>query len=643
MTENQNNSEKGRETGEIISIAAHRRSDQGAGGTAGTQGVSGTQSRNYPERGSAPVHRRAQRTVSRTPGQAAPGQAVGQSSAQNGAGYQADRHAGQTVQGQPSGHKMGQPAQHTAQPAGHQAGQARQEYVQARRSGADPVRIARVGAQAAGGMGSNMASGQNGINGAKNPNAQSANAQNALNVQRNSQRADGREITERRSADSVPADATVVRPAIRPQADRSSALHSGSAGRPGGGRGSTDRGVSKAGSGSRNGLKAKNVGKKGTGKGANGKKKKGEDNTALSSLVKAIIYITCVLVVSGLLGYFGISIGNDVFAFVKDDFEVSITMSEATTLDEAADILHEKGVINYPGIFKFYSKLRKKTWQPISGECKVSPSMSYDALFAAFQYQKPEATTVSITIPEGYTVDEIIDLFVNKYNIGTKEGFVDAIQNGEYDYWFVKELDNNAKPGRKYRLEGYLYPDTYYFYSTASPTSVISKILDNFNVKMRQVLGKDWETTCAELCAKRNMTFDEIVILASLIQMEAKYEYEYEDVSAVFTNRLNNRSISNGLLQSDATIQYFLDERNEDLTQDQLDTDNPYNTYLYPGLPPGPITNITINAINYAFYPSDAKYCYFIAHPDGYTMFSVTYSEFLANKAMINEIKAGRK
>ena len=160
---------------------------------------------------------------------------------------------------------------------------------------------------------------------------------------------------------------------------------------------------------------------------------------------------------------------------------------------------------------------------------------------------------------------------------------------------------------------------------------------------MRQVLGKDWETTCAELCAKRNMTFDEIVILASLIQMEAKYEYEYEDVSAVFTNRLNNRSISNGLLQSDATIQYFLDERNEDLTQDQLDTDNPYNTYLYPGLPPGPITNITINAINYAFYPSDAKYCYFIAHPDGYTMFSVTYSEFLANKAMINEIKAGRK
>lgn len=384
--------------------------------------------------------------------------------------------------------------------------------------------------------------------------------------------------------------------------------------------------------------------KNGSGKGSTNRKKDGrEDNTALSSLVKAIIYITCILIVSGTLGFFGISVGNDVFAFVKDDFETKITVSDATTLSEIADMLREKGVIKYPKMFKLYTGLRHKEWKCNAGEYTVSPTMNYDTLLVSFRTKEPERTTVRVTIPEGYTVDEIIDLFVNKYNIGTKESFVDAIQNGEYDYWFVKELDDNLPAGRKYRLEGYLYPDTYDYYSNAKPETVISKMLANFDVKMRTILGKDWENTCKQMCTERNMSFDQIVTLASMIQMEAKYEYEYEDISAVFTNRLKNTTISGGRLQSDATIQYFLEERNVDLTQADLDNPDPYNTYLYPGLPPGPITNITINAINYAFYPSSNGYYFFYGHPDGYTMFAKTYAEHQKNIEIAKEAAAARK
>lgn len=386
---------------------------------------------------------------------------------------------------------------------------------------------------------------------------------------------------------------------------------------------------------------AKNSSKNGAKKGSrrtgdqNGK----GDSTALSSLVKAIIYITCILIVSGTLGFFGISMGNDIFAFVKDDFETSIVVSDSTTITEIADILHDKGVIKYPKMFKLYADIRKKTWKCNAGEYTVSPSMNYDTLLTAFRTKEPERTTVRVTIPEGYTIDEMIDLFVEKYHIGTREGFVDAIQNGEYDYWFVNEL-SDLPEGRKYRLEGYLYPDTYDYYSTAKPETVIAKMLQNFDVKMRTILGKDWENTCKQLCKERGMSFDQIVTLASMIQMEAKYEYEYEDISAVFMNRLKNTTVSGGRLQSDATIQYFLEERNADLTQADLDNPNLYNTYLYAGLPPGPITNITINAINYAFYPSDNGYYFFYGHPDGYTMFAKTYAEHQQNIAIAKEAAA---
>lgn len=351
---------------------------------------------------------------------------------------------------------------------------------------------------------------------------------------------------------------------------------------------------------------------------------------ALSSLLKAIVYIVFILTLSGFLSYFAISIGNDIFAFVKSSDEVTVTVPEYATIDNIAELLASKGLIKYPFIFKIYAMLRKDDGDFVAGDYAVSPSMSYDQLRYALKGTVKEREEISITIPEGYTVDEIIDLFVNTYGMGTREGFVNAIQNEDYDYWFLDDLD--VKEGRKYRLEGYLYPDTYYFFTDWTEKNIITKLLNNFESKF----DESYKARCEEL----GMTVDELITLASMVEMEGKFTDEYGAISAVFHNRLDNPSATNGKLESDATIQYILPERHEELTEDDLAINSPYNTYMYAGLPAGPISNPALDAIHSAMYPDDVDYYYFVAQPNGRNLFAQTYAEHLANKQEVAEEKA---
>ena len=356
-----------------------------------------------------------------------------------------------------------------------------------------------------------------------------------------------------------------------------------------------------------------------------------EDNTAFSSLLKASIYIVFVLVVSAGLSYFIITAANDVFAFMKDEKEVTVsTTGEEVTIDQLSKELEKEDVIRYPWLFKLYAKVRKKDSGLIATTETVSPSMGYDDLIAAFKKKKVPRAEVKVTIPEGFTVDDIIELLTVEYGIGTKKGFEEAINNYDYDYWFVDEL-TGVSPDRKYRLEGYLYPDTYIFYTDSAETTVVNKMLANFERKF----DKRFRDRAADL----GWSVDDIIILASMVQMEGKYETEYGAISSVFHNRIKYPEQTLGRLESDATIQYFLPERMEHLTQTELNTDSPYNTYLYPGLPPGPISNPTTYAINYALYPNDTNYFYFVAKSDGRSLFASTYAEHLRNVETVKNEK----
>ncbi len=367
----------------------------------------------------------------------------------------------------------------------------------------------------------------------------------------------------------------------------------------------------------------------------------GGGSTAVSSLVKAVIYIVSILVVSGFLSYFAIVIGNDIFAFVKSDEEITVSIGEGTTIKELGEVLEENGVIEFAWAFDFYADIRDKNPALVAGEYTVTPSMNYDQLIRVFaKKNNAKAETVIVTIPEGYTVKEIVDTLVDKYHLSSREELYDVIENYEFDYWFIEKLDQNRSPLRKYRLEGYLYPDTYYYYSNASAVTIINKMLKNFDVKMKQTFknctapGDDYIEKINNLCTSRGMTFDEIVNLASLIQMEAYHDVEYGTISSVFNNRLKYPGReTGGFLGSDATFYYILQDNPPDkLTQDILNMDDPYNTRLYKGLPPGPISNPTFLAINYAFYPEKTDYFYFVAKKDGYNLFAKTEKEHEKNK-----------
>jgi UPF0755 protein len=343
----------------------------------------------------------------------------------------------------------------------------------------------------------------------------------------------------------------------------------------------------------------------------------GEGGNTVVSIVKAVVYITFVFVVSIFLSYFIIVIGNDVFAFVKSDEAVEVVIPEYATLDNVAEILYENDVIKYPNIFKLFAGVKKFKGEFVAGTYTVTPMMNYESLLDAFKEKKVRGT-IELTIPEGYTTDEIIDLFVSN-GIGTKEGFVDVIQNYDFDYWFLDELEESGiSEDRIYRLDGYLFPDTYQFYLESSEETVINKLLKRFS----QIFNKDHREACEFL----GYTVDEIVTLASIIEKEAGSPAEFFKVSSVFHNRLNN-PWNYPKLESDATIVYAIQhDTGERTVIKDTNYETPYNTYKYDGLPPGPIANPSASAMLAAVQPHQTNYYFFIANK-GTTYFSETKAQ----------------
>ena len=374
-----------------------------------------------------------------------------------------------------------------------------------------------------------------------------------------------------------------------------------------------------------------------------GKKQKGikpyEEKTRgshpVTILSKALIYIAVVLLVSGICAYCIIVIANDVFAFVKPEAQIEVSIPEYATLGQIAEQLNEKKVIKYPKIFVLYTKFKNNDpGEYKSGIFTVSPTQNYDELLSTFVEKKVNTMTeISVTIPEGYTIDDMIKLFVEEKGMGTKEGFIDAIQNGEYDYWFLKEL-KVVNPNRKYKLEGYLYPDTYYFYKEWPEEKIINKMLQNFYAK--------FDIKYKQECEKAGMSIDDVVNLASIIQMEAKYSRDYSLISGVLHNRLNS-SYYMYRLDCDATIQYILPERKEDMDHEDTLIDSPYNTYQNGGLPPGPISNPTLAAIRAALYPENEGYYFFVSDIDGSMLYAKTLPEHNANIAKVEANAAAKK
>ena len=346
-------------------------------------------------------------------------------------------------------------------------------------------------------------------------------------------------------------------------------------------------------------------------------------NTFISGTVKAVIYLTVVLVLSVCLAVGAIMIGNDVFALVKDDSVVEVTLPEGITIEETAQLLYENNIIKYPGVFKVFAGIKDVDPELfVAGTYKLSPAMNYEQLCSVFVPRK-EREIVRITIPEGSTVNDIIGIFTER-GIGTREGFVDAINNTDYSEYFpfIADVYAACTPERVYKLEGYLYPDTYDFYSDSKESQIIYKLLENFNAKFSGEMLND--------AKEAGWTMDQIVTLASLVQKEAYHYEDYDTIASVFFNRLNNPK-TYPKLESDATTAYAIElatgKRPEFIGAAEVAFDHPYNTRVYDGLMPGAICNPGYEAIMCAIYPAKTNYYFFVTDNDGYNVFSRTYEE----------------
>lgn len=343
---------------------------------------------------------------------------------------------------------------------------------------------------------------------------------------------------------------------------------------------------------------------------------------------KIVMYVGIAIIAIALIGsissYFYIS--NALKPVDPDNKKaVKIELPIGSNIDTISQTLEDKGVIRNAKIFKYYTKFKNASGFQ-AGTYQIPPSMSIDDIIKSLKtgkvYRKAD---LQITIPEGLTLDQIGNIIAENTDYTSKE-FMKLVTNEK----FIKEMkakypetvtkDINGKDIR-YKLEGYLYPSTYDFF-TKKPT--LEEIVEKM-IAQTDAIVRSYEPQLKEL----GMTPHEFLTFASLLEREATAQTDRETIASVFNNR-----IEQGMpLQTDPTVLYALGEHKDRVLYKDLEVKNPYNTYLNKGLPPGPIANAGRASLDATVDPAKTKYLYFVADKDGNNHFAETYSEHQNNVA----------
>ena len=310
------------------------------------------------------------------------------------------------------------------------------------------------------------------------------------------------------------------------------------------------------------------------------------------------VRVAVIFSATAVLAVMSVSMVNDSLSLFKRRASAQISASNA---DELVRQLEKEGIIDHPWLFSAYMKFKGEPELDGSVSVSVNSEMDYGQILSAFD-KKDAGRIKRITFPEGATTDEMIDMFV-KNGMGSRERFIEVINSYPFEYEFVSVLDGNVSNDRKYRLDGYLYPDTYDFYTGRSEAYYIYKLLDRFDVALKQL-----DVSAAEI--------DKTVIIASMIQSSGDMVGQYEYLSAVFNNRLKSPD-KFPYLNCPATGAYAAE----------------YDTFLNKGLPPGAICNPDMNALICAARPAKSDYKYFVTMKNGEVLFATTETGHRQNLA----------
>ena len=349
--------------------------------------------------------------------------------------------------------------------------------------------------------------------------------------------------------------------------------------------------------------------------------------------LRPVICVGVAAFVSLILCIYGVGCINDVLALNKDETAVEITVQQGMTDDDVLDILHDNGLIKNKFFCKLFLSVFDQDGDYISGGYTLSPSMGVEKMIATMKSDYTNAETITLTFPEGYTIDQIAEK-LEANEVCTATSFINTLQNVDFsaEYDFIKAIPDKDKRFRT--LEGYIYPDTYEFYVGENASSVVRRFLDNFENR--------WTEEYQAQADAMGLTVDEVVIMASILQKEAANSGQMPTIAGILYNRLD-RPNAFPLLQCDSTEDYLLDTIKPGLSSSVEDTQlyiqyrDTYDTYseACKGLPIGAIANPGDAAINAALFPDDTSYLYFRHDKKGNIYYANSFSEHQANASKV--------
>lgn len=355
------------------------------------------------------------------------------------------------------------------------------------------------------------------------------------------------------------------------------------------------------------------------------------------SVASTYIFFIVVIVLSMIFSVYAVMCMNDVLAITKTSSTVTVSYTEQINdMGEAIDLLADNGLIKCKNFCKLFAKFRESQVGPQyrngvyhkemgyePGVYYLSGKMGLEGMLQAMHGDTTSAVTVTLTFPEGLTVPEIVDKLVAN-EVCDKASLLSVIETVKFSYSLVS--DREANENVPYRLEGYMFPDTYDFYVGESASSVVKKFLENGDSRITE----EHRAKAKEL----GYSMDDIIIIASIIQMEAGNEDQMEEISAVLHNRLSD-TVNYTSLGCDSTSDYIKNKVAPSLSSTSAHTSDYYlnyyntnNSSTVVGLPEGPICNPGLAAIEAALNPADSDAYFFFHDRDGNMYTAKTNPEF---------------
>lgn len=301
---------------------------------------------------------------------------------------------------------------------------------------------------------------------------------------------------------------------------------------------------------------------------------------------------------------------------------VHVVIEAGSTTSDIAALLEDLGVIDSAFSFRLKTKAAEADGKLRAGEYDMTTGMSYEDAIAMLK-RGPVLTYYTVPIPEGFTAEQIAARFAERAHIPAEE-LLALMTTGAEQFAADHPYLAGAYGGS---LEGFLFPATYEVEEGTTATEVVELMLDTFDENVAKL--------DLAYAAGRDLDLKDVVIIASILEREAQLSEEFPLVSSVIYNRLAKPM----RLQLCATVMYTMPDGTTSLTNDDLEQDSPYNTYLHDGLPVGPISNPGLAALTAASAPAETDYLYYVlTGKDGSQTFCATYDEFLRAKQKNKEV-----